>query len=224
MGAVIDHLRANHEIVVLREFKELNGTVHRAGERAVLRAMRLDWVKEQVLFEWEQDGAKRTLTFALHAKDGPRNGRMRDYFELGEYVPIPEHTLAGQAAAKRKRLRAAIPEVRERPVTAVAEFTEGVGRVWALASRRRFDEAKSQLRLLLQLPDEYGVQLQRLAEDLAEMAIAHNEPGETEIYDWLRTEALNLAYSYGSGASAGGEGAVRGEWIRGIEARVPARE
>jgi hypothetical protein len=42
--------------------------------------------------DWERDGKPETLTFSLSAKDGPRNGMMRDYFEKGDLVmpPRPE--------------------------------------------------------------------------------------------------------------------------------------
>jgi hypothetical protein len=62
------------------------------GELAIIRRMDLDWPRQELLIEWERDGAKETLSFSLAATSGPRNGKMR----IGGGVRVPlDHERAG---------------------------------------------------------------------------------------------------------------------------------
>ncbi len=87
MGLVIDHLSVDHRIRVLRDFTDVRGERHRTGESGVIRKMDLDWGRQECFIEWEREGKSETMTFALMAKDGPRNGHMREYFEIGDREP-----------------------------------------------------------------------------------------------------------------------------------------
>src|SRR5262245_35419190 len=88
MGTVIDHLMSNYRITVLKDFTDARGVEHRAGESGVIRQMGLEW-PEEIWIEWERDGATEKMSFRLDARTGPRNGGMREFFELGEYAPQP---------------------------------------------------------------------------------------------------------------------------------------
>jgi hypothetical protein len=225
MGCVIDHLMRDHEIRVLKDFVDLRGVRHAAGDLAVLRDMEMDWNQQEISLEWERtDGSRETLFFSLKAKEGPRSGAMREFFQLGPRVPLPEDTPAGRAAHRRTAAKAlTLPEVAPELITSPSLYEAAIQRIWALAARKRFDEAEDQLRAVADFPDAGGYELQRLAENLAEITILHRDDEDAEVYRWLREHTRNYCYAFGSGATSGGEGAVSGEWIRRIEARLPER-
>ncbi len=89
MACTIDHLRVDHRVTVLREFTDLAGVTLRVGEIAVLRGLGMDYARMEVLIELERNGARDPLRFALRAPDGPRIGRMKDYFEMGDSTETP---------------------------------------------------------------------------------------------------------------------------------------
>lgn len=216
MACTIDHLQADHRVRVLREFRDARGTRHQIGDTAILRRMELDWARQEIVFDWERDGTITKLFFALAAKDGPRNGHMKEYFALEERIPLPEDL----PAARRKRNRPPIPQVDETPVDDAAQYAAAVARVSALAARQRFAEAKAQVRLILAWPDPYGGVLQQLAEDLVAIAEALAAYDDAAGFAWARDEAINLWYAWGSQATSGGEGAVRADSIRAAEEKL----
>ena len=92
MACTIDHLRVDHRVAVLRDFTDLAGVTIRAGESGVLRGLGLDYARMEIWIELERDGARDRLRFALRATEGPRNGRMKEFFEMGESVETaPAH-------------------------------------------------------------------------------------------------------------------------------------
>lgn len=216
MGLVIDHLSVDHRIRVLRDFTDVRGERHRTGESGVIRKMDLDWGRQECFIEWEREGKSETMTFALMAKDGPRNGHMREYFEIGDREPRHEDS----PRARRKRQIPPVPELDESPVNDPERYADAVRRVWALAARRRFEEAEEQVRTILSAPDPYGGVLQQLADDLVGVAVAHALDPEDAVYLWAKRRAISLWYSWGSQATSGGEGAVREGPIRDAEARI----
>lgn len=101
MACTLDHLRVDHRVTVLREFTDLTGNTLRAGETGVLRGLGLDTARMELWIELERGAARLTLRFALRAPDGPRNGHMRDYFEMGEDVTTPRVVPAFRDPAAR---------------------------------------------------------------------------------------------------------------------------
>ena len=89
MSCTIDHLRVDHRVTVLRDFTDLGGVLFRAGEGGILRAQAFDSIANEIRIEIERDGVRVPLRFALRAPDGPRNGHMKEFFELGEDVTTP---------------------------------------------------------------------------------------------------------------------------------------
>jgi hypothetical protein len=205
MGCVIDHLSRDHRVRVLQDFEDARGARHAAGESAIIRSMDLDWNRQEIAIAWERNGAKETLYFSLNAKAGPRSGHMRDYFAVEEHVPEPRP----KPVFVRRAAPPDIPEVAPALVGDQERYDEAVANVWALAARKRFDEAEAQMQLILAPPDPYGGRLQRLAGDMVGIASLHSLDFEDAIYDWARTRAVNLWYAWGSGATSGGEGAAR---------------
>lgn len=91
MACTIDHLHIDQPVTVLRDFTDLAGHTLRAGDQGVIRGLGLDMARMEIWMELEQDGTRTPLRFALAASDGPRNGRMRDYFGVAEpEYPDPE--------------------------------------------------------------------------------------------------------------------------------------
>ena len=92
MACTIDHLRVEHRVTVLRDFTDLAGVAVRAGEAGILRGLGADYARMEIWIELERNGARDQLRFALRAPDGPRIGRMKEFFEMGESIeppPIP---------------------------------------------------------------------------------------------------------------------------------------
>ena len=218
MGCVVDHLRSDHRVEVIRDFTDARGARHHAGEVAILRKMDLDWGRQEIVFEWERDGANETLHFALNATDGPRNGRMRDYFLLQDYLPTPRE----KSGTVRRGRKVAVPVLppKNRPVTATSDYAEAVSRIWALAAKGQYEDAEEQIRLILAPEDPFDARLEQLAGDMVGVATAHAEDQDNAMYDWARRWAINLWYAWGSGATSGGEGAVRSDRIRDAEAAL----
>lgn len=86
MACTIDHLRVDHRVTVIRDFSDLVGVKVRAGETGVLRGLGADLARMEIWIELERDGVRDRLRFALRATDGPRNGRMKEYFEMGDPI------------------------------------------------------------------------------------------------------------------------------------------
>lgn len=85
----IDHLRVDHRITVIAAFTDAVGTIMRAGESGVIRNMTWDQLRDEIHIEIERDAGRVQLTFSLKTKTGPRNGHMREFFEVGDYAPVP---------------------------------------------------------------------------------------------------------------------------------------
>lgn len=222
MGMVIDHLRADQHVRVSHDFIDARGRRIRSGVRGVLRRLDLDWPRQEIVLVWERDGgAREELRFALRATEGPRNGAMREFFDLEEPAPDPSAAAGASSAESLRPVRElAVPTLTPDLVTDPTQREPALQRLWALAHARRFDEAHEQLRVLAQATRREG-ELELLAGDVAELAAVYRVSRDQLPYCWLRERALDLWYAWGSQATAGGEGAVRGRRIREIEARLP---
>jgi hypothetical protein len=218
MGCVIDHLQVDHHVRVVRGFADSRDMRHEAGESGIIRHMDLDWGRQEIVIEWEREGIREKMAFLLDAKSGPRNGHMREFFVMEERVPLPEDTIAGRARLNRP----VVPAPAAEPVADAALYTEAVARVWALGARGRFAEAEDQIRLILAQPDPHGGRLQQLAEELVEISAAHASDADGAVFDWFRERAIVLWYAWGSGATSGGEGTARAQYIRAAERRLAA--
>ncbi|MBI1354277.1 MAG: hypothetical protein GC160_08020 [Acidobacteria bacterium] len=196
MGCTIDHLRADHRLTVLKAFRDADGAACPAGETPVLRRMSLDWGAQRIRLEWERDGAAEVFSFDLRASEGPGNGRMREYFAVGEAVPDPAEQAAAVAALEP-------PPPAAEPVRAAGRWDEALERVWALAFRGRFEEAAEQLRWVDEGP---APRVAAALTELAERAAAAPNPA---VFEWLRERAVDAWYGWGSQATSGGDGAAR---------------
>ncbi len=108
MAATIDHLRSDHHVRVLKDFTDARGVTHGEGAVGIIRAMGLDTARMELWIDWEQEGADERLYFPLRATTGPGNGRMREYFAMGDEVH------ASSSAAAHASGSAALPMSDER--------------------------------------------------------------------------------------------------------------
>lgn len=95
MGTTIDHLESHFRYTVIRGFTDAKGVRVPFEATGVIRKIDLNRPQmTEIYIDWERDGPGDTktperLTFLLAAKDGPGNGRMKQYFEKGELVMPP---------------------------------------------------------------------------------------------------------------------------------------
>ena len=209
MGTVIDHLMSGHRITVIQSFTDANGADHRAGEVGVIRQMGLEWQAQEIWIQWERENVMEKMTFRLDAREGPRSGAMREFFELGEYVPQPR-----PSGSSSTRPRDPMPAPAEGVIADPSRYDDAVVRVAALAAHRRFDEAETQILQITGWPCEFGWRVKDMAHQLTGMAAAHLEDVDPTIYLWLKGWAIHAWYMWGSGATSGGEGAAFAVEIR----------
>ncbi len=196
MSCVVDHLSSDHLVRVISRFRDAGGRTHEAGESGVIRRIALDYAAREIAIEWDRDGGGReAMRFRLDAKEGPRNGAMKEYFEVVEYSPLPRPPRpAPSPPDPQPVIRAPLPD-----------WEAAAANVWALAARWRFEEAREQLLAILGA----GVDPRLLAEKIGEAAQAHAFDADPAVYDWLKEWCINLWYQWGSGATSGGEGTAR---------------
>jgi hypothetical protein len=204
---VIDHLMSEHQVRVIQSFSDANSVAHQAGESGVIRQMGLDWPQKQLWIEWERNGAREKMVFHLDARQGPRSGAMREFFELGDFVPTPRPAPPPPRPPSPR-------DVNERLISDETQYEAAVRRVWLGAADRRFDEAKSQI---FEINGWLTVnwRIKEMAQHLTAMAAAHVEDTDPTVYVWVKDWATQVWYMWGSGATSGGEGAA---FAREIEA------
>lgn len=105
----IDHLRIDYRVTVLQEFTDAAGITMHASESGVIRDMSWDQLRDEIFVEIEPDTktgntARVRLKFSLKAQAGPRNGHMREFFEIGEYAPLRGSEPAQRDPIERKMI------------------------------------------------------------------------------------------------------------------------
>ncbi len=199
MACTIDHLRVDHRVKVLRDFTDLGGLRICAGEVGVLRGLGLDYTRMEIWIELERHGARERLRFALRATDGPRNGQMREFFELGEDVTAPRVPPIFHAASKREMI--------VRPLDEGAAPTNDTE--WARTARTTEgpDRLEKLERDMLKAFDRIGVAAS-IAELYAERMRAFQRVGDEPRAAAAFKLAVGWMDSYASSATSGGEGAA----------------
>lgn len=223
MACSVDHLVPGIRVRVLRDFCDARGSQHRAGVEALIRDIHLDLGRGAFTITWERDGLTEALTFSLAAQDGPRHGRMRDYFQVAS-VPSgesreqrrerPGPTLRESTPPRpRDNIGVASSERSQQPPTLACGDWEreeaGLQQIGALALEQRFAEARERLFELCRGGERGNERLQELAEALGRMAAARAGDPDRSVYEWLRDRSKDLWYAWGSTATSGGEGAAR---------------
>lgn len=199
MATTIDHLRVDHRLTVLRDFVDAKGTMMGAGESGVLTRIDWDQIRREIVLEIKTDSGNVKLVFELSAKTGPGNGRMRDYFEMGEDVTPPRVIPAFHNPSKRQMI---IPPPVKNPApmnsttwARAAQGTDGPDRLEAVEKE------------MLAAIDHIGVAgsiAEIYAERMRAFQRAGNEPRAVAAFKL----AMQWMYSYASSATSGGEGAA----------------
>jgi hypothetical protein len=104
MGLTIDHLRVDHRVTVRVGFHDLTGHTMHAGDTGVIRGLHLDPRQMNVHVGIQGPSGAVNLVFALNAQTGPRNGHMREYFDVGEDLGEPRIIPAFQDLSPRKMI------------------------------------------------------------------------------------------------------------------------
>lgn len=206
MATTIDHLRRDLQVRVLEGFTDLNGIRHEAGDLGVIRELGFDLQRREIIVVWDTAGRRERMVFAGLAQDAPGIGRMKRFFcDLGDEPPP-----SGTRPRISRAPRAVHPPVLTDDPGPGAEGEElgGVRRVWALAAKRRFDEADA---VLMRTG---GEALQETAERLTAAAEVHADDEDGAVYEWLKERAIRSWYCWGSTATSGGEGAAMLPYIQ----------
>ncbi len=215
MATTIDHLRVDHRITVTRDFVDARGTMMHVGDTGVLTRLEWDQVRMLIILEITRDSGKVKLVFDLAAKTGPRNGRMRDYFEVGEDVTTPRVIPAFRDKSKRQMI---IPSAKEKPLSVnpaenVPPPAKRLGpmnsKAWARAAQSTDgpDRLEAVEMEMLAAIDHIGV-AGSIAEIYAERMRAFQRAGNEPRAIAALKLAMQWMYSYASSATSGGEGAA----------------
>lgn len=213
MAMTIDHLRVDHWIRVIRGFRDAAGTEHPEGEEAILREMRWRVGEPLAYLVLEQSGGERVeIPFTILGKEGPANGRMREYFELGEAVAVE------RPPAPIPELEAPVPQLLPRPEVLLEPALEQMfDRVVALAARGEFEAAEDTYIEMRQWPEVFALRMTQLGEWFEHAAMRFAVPGREEAFEYLARTALSSWYAWAGQATSGGEGTDRMREIRRVE-------
>lgn len=199
MATTIDHLRVDHRVTVLRDFTDATGITMRAGETGVICGLSWNQLQMEIHIVIERASGTADLVFPLSAKDGPRNGRMREYFEVGEDVTTPRVIPAFHDHSLRKMI-VPPPEKTPSPVNnpawaRTAQTTEGPDRLEAMEAELR--RSINHIGVAASIAEIY-------AERMRAFQRAGNEPRAIAAFklavEWMAT--------YAGWATSGGEGAA----------------
>ncbi len=199
MSMTIDNLRVDHRVTVLRDFIDASGIAMSAGESGVLRGLSMDQLRTEIHISIERESGKMDLVFPLRAQTGPRNGHMREYFEVGEDVSTPRVIPAFHIPAERKMI-VPPPEKESVPLNdsawkRAAQSTEGPDRLEAMEEEMQM--AISHIGVAGSIAEMYAQRMRAFQR-------AGNEPRAIAAFklavDWMGT--------YASWATSGGEGAA----------------
>lgn len=199
MATTIDHLRVDHRVTVLRDFVDAKGTMMRSGETGVLTKIDWDQIRMEIILEIKRESGNVKLIFELAAKTGPRNGRMRDYFEIGEDVTPPRVIPAFHDQSKRQMIIPP-PEKKSAPMNTTAwaraaQSTDGPDRLEAIEEEMR--RSIDHIGVAASIAEMYAQRMRTFQR-------AGNEPRAIAAFklavDWMGT--------YAGWATSGGEGAA----------------
>lgn len=199
MATTIDHLRIDHRVTILRDFTDAAGVTLQAGERGVLRGLSFDQIRLEIRMEIEREKGKVALRFPLKAPTGPRNGHMKEYFELGDYVPTPGREPVRRDPSARKMIVPA-PE---------SGSAQNSGPDWWRQARSmegpdRLEAMEQQIQRDAQHIGGAASIAEMYAQRMRAFQRAGNEPRAVAAFKL----AVQWMWTYASQATSGGEGAA----------------
>jgi hypothetical protein len=164
-----------------------------------LRGLSWDQLRKEIHIEIERASGKVDLVFPEAAKTGPRNGHMREYFEMGEDVSTPRIIPAFHDQSKRQMIQ---PPPEKKPAAMntsawarAAENTDGPDRLEAIEEEMR--RSIDHIGVAASIAEMYAQRMRAFQR-------AGNEPRAIAAFklavDWMGT--------YAGWATSGGEGAA----------------
>lgn len=199
MSMTIDNLRVDHRVTVIRDFAAANGITMSAGDTGIIRALSLDQLRMEIHVVIERAGKKLELIFPIKVPTGPRNGHMRDYFEVGEDVTPPRVIPAFHDQSKRQMI---VPS----PVKNPAPMNSTA---WAHAAQStdgpdRLEVVEKEMLAAINHIGVAGSIAEVYAQRMRAFQRAGNEPRAIAAFklavDWMD--------NYAASATSGGEGAA----------------
>lgn len=194
----IDHLAVDHRVTVLRAFTDARGVAMDANDGGVIRHISFDQMRLEIHVEIERDAGERVrLTFPLKATSGPRNGHMREFFDVGDYVAVPGEAPVRHDAAERKTI---VPKETPEPAGRSAR--------WRSAQDIEGSDTQDEMeqRLLNEIP-HIGAAAS-IAEMYAQRMRAFRAEGNEARAIAAFTLAIQWMGTYAGWATSGGEGAA----------------
>ena len=181
---------------LLRPVVDAASRVFAEGSTWHIEAIDADVATMKVTLQLRSLDGEATLCLDLRAPDGPRLGRMRDWFDVID--PPADAPREAPRAAPRAWALSALADALRSDDPAAAE-----SRLRALA--RDYDGERLQL---------FAERLEAIARELA--AIDHARAA------WLYERAIDAWYGWGAMATSGGDGAARVPRIEAARARHAA--
>lgn len=199
MATTVDHLNVDYRVTVLRDVRDPAGNSVKAGEVGVIRHLSFDDLRMEVHLGIDLEDRKVLLKLPVRVTDGPRLGHYKEYFELGDYVPVPGTERVFHDPASRTMIVPATPSA----------ITSGSGPDWwlrarALADDDRMKEAEQEV---LRAVDHIGCAAsiaELYADRMRYFQRMGDEPKAVEAFK----KALDWMGKYASSATSGGEGAA----------------
>lgn len=199
MALTIDHLRVDHRVTVIQDFTDTNGVTLRTGETGILRRMEWDQLRMEIHLVIERASGTEDLVFPLRATSGPRNGRMRDYFEVGEDVTPPRILPGFHDPSKRQMI---IPPSEKTP--APMNSSAWAHKALTTDGPDRLEDLEKEMLAAIDHIGVAGSIAEIYAERMRAFQRAGNEPRAVAAFKL----AMDWMGSYASSATSGGEGAA----------------
>jgi len=199
MSMTIDNLRVDHRVTVLHDFTDARGITLRRGECGVVRTLSFDQLRMEIHVGIERATGSVDLVFPLRAADGPRNGHMSEYFEMGGDVTQPR-VLPAFHDQFRRQMNVPPPEKTPEPMNTSS---------WARAAQStdgpdRLEDVEQEM---LRSIDHIGVAAS-IAEMYAQRMRAFQRAGDEARAIAAFKLAVDWMGNYAGSATSGGEGAA----------------
>lgn len=212
MATTIDNLSVDHHITVLGDFTDAKGVTLRAGQTGILRELIFDQIRLEIIIGIEMEHRNVVLLFPLAAKTGPRNGHMREYFEVGDYAPLPRSEPIRQYPSVR-RMIVPPPEKSSAPSPSKSDWES---KARNLDGPDRLEDVEAEIQRAYPHIGAAASVAEMYARRMRAFQRAGNEPRAVAAFklaaDWIST--------YASWATSGGEGAAlsyeRDKFIAGL--------
>src|SRR5262245_324877 len=210
MSTVVDHITAPCVLRILRAFCDLAGQEHAVGSEWHVARLEFCFVSKQLTFHLLDHGLTRSVAIDITDAQGPKIGRMREWFELLGNLPAEEMSQPRSASSSGSSCHtAAQPDL--------GDFATLVG----LMKRHEWEAARVECSRLANESRYDGEALQNFAGELEGVA-ARLAGEDREAGIWLYDLAIGYWHAWGSFATSGGDGAARMPYIKGAHARRTA--